>query len=126
MQSPLEKCRECYVDTKNATEHIKEHIPEPCTRVQSLLNSIEGCKDPNVRARVAAISNESNEMLDDFEAAVAHLIPVYPVATKVGKKRKNAHISGLGGNLKADTGPKTGVSSFGTTNQRSSLKYFKR
>jgi hypothetical protein len=109
LQSHVEKCRECYVDIENAAEHIKEQIPEPRTRVQSLLDSIEGCKDPNVCARVAAISNETNGMLDDFEAAVAHLIPVCPVAAKVGKKRKNAQVSGLGGNLKAGTGPKTGV-----------------
>ena len=32
-----------------------------------------------------------------------------PVATKVAKKRKNSHISGLGGNFKAGTGPKTCV-----------------
>ena len=50
-------------------------------------------------------------MLDDFEKAVAHLIPVCPVAAKVGKKRKNANVSGVGGNvnLKPGTGPKTGV-----------------
>ena len=81
----------------------------PRTRVQSLLDLFEGCKDPNVCARVAAISNESNGMLDDFEAAVAHLIPVCPVAVKVGKKRKNANTSNLGGHLKAGTGLKTGV-----------------
>ena len=111
MQSHIEKCRECYVDIENAAEHIKEQIPAPRTRVQSLLDSIEGCKDPNVCARVAAISNEANGMLDNFEKAVAHLIPVCPVAAKVGKKRKNANVSGVGGNvnLKPGTGPKTGV-----------------
>ena len=48
-------------------------------------------------------------MLGDFEKAVAHLIPVCPVAAKVGEKRKNANVSGLGGNFKLSTGPKTGV-----------------
>ena len=48
-------------------------------------------------------------MLDDFEKAVAHLIPVCSVAAKVGKKIKNANVSGLGGNFKPGTGPKTGV-----------------
>ena len=48
-------------------------------------------------------------MLADFEKSVAHLLPACPVAAKVAKKIKNANISGLGGNLKAGTGPKTGV-----------------
>ena len=48
-------------------------------------------------------------MLDDFEPAVARLISVCPVAVKVSMKRNNANISGLGGNPKAGTGPKTDV-----------------
>ena len=48
-------------------------------------------------------------MLAEFEKSVAHLLPECPVAAKVEKKRKNANISGLGGNFKAGTGPKTGV-----------------
>ena len=48
-------------------------------------------------------------MLADIELAVVHLLPACPVATKVAKKRKNAQISGLGGNFKAGTGPNTGV-----------------
>ena len=58
LQSHIEKCRECYVNTKNAAEHIKEKIPELRTRVQSLLDSIEGCKDPNIYTRVATSLNE--------------------------------------------------------------------
>ena len=48
-------------------------------------------------------------MLADFEKAVAHLLPACPFAAKVAKKRKNANISGLGGNSKAGTVPMTGV-----------------
>ena len=73
------------------------------------MGSVEGCTDPKICARVAAISNEASGMLADFEKSVAHLLPECPVAAKVAKKRKNANISGLGGNFKAGTGPKTGV-----------------
>ena len=55
------------------------------------------------------MSNEANGMLADFELAVDHLLPSCPIAAKVAKKRKNDQISGLGGNFKASTGPKTGV-----------------
>ena len=84
-------------------------MKNPCTRGQSLLNSIEGCTDPNICARVAAVSNEANGMQADFELAVAHLIPVCTVSAKVAKKQMNSQISRLGGNFKAGTGPKTGA-----------------
>ena len=67
--------------------------------MQSLLNSTYGCTNPKMYSRVAAVSNEALGMIDNFELAVAHIIPVYPVAT----------ISGVSGDLKPVTGPKTGV-----------------
>ena len=109
LQSHVEKCREFYVDIENASEHITEQIPNARTRVQILLDSVEGCTDPKNCARVAAISNEASGILADFEKAVAHLLPACPVAVKVAKKIKNASISRLGGNFKAGTFPKTGV-----------------
>ena len=83
-------------------------MPNTRTQVQSLLNSIEGCTNPNICVRVAALSNESNGMQADFELSVAHLLPECPFAVKVAKKRKNSQISGLGGNFKAGTSSKTG------------------
>ena len=97
------------MDIENASEHITEHVPNPLMRVQSLLNSIEGCTDPTICAIVAAVSNEANGMQDEFKLAVANLFPECPVAAKVAKKLNNAQIYGLGGNFKAGTGPKTGV-----------------
>ena len=70
---------------------------------------MDGFTDPKVCARLAAISNEDLGMLNSFEDAVAHLLPSCPVAAKVSKKRKGAHISGIGGGMKGGTGPKTGV-----------------
>ena len=70
---------------------------------------MDGCTDPKVCARLAAISNEVLGMLNSFEDAVAHFLPACPVAAKVLKKRKGAHISGIGGGLKGGTGPNMGV-----------------
>ena len=84
-------------------------MPNLHTWLQSILDSIEGCINPNICARVAAVSNESNGMQADFELAVSNILPVCPIAVKVSKKRKNAQISGLGGNFKGGAGPKTGV-----------------
>ena len=66
LQAHIEKFRECYVDIENASEHMTEQVPNPRTRVQSLIGSIEGCTDPNICARVAAVSNESNGMQADL------------------------------------------------------------
>ena len=89
--------------------HVPDQVPIERTRVQSLLDSMDGCTDPKVCVRLVAISNESLGMLNSFEDAVAHLLPACPVAAKVFKKRKGAQISGICGGLKGGTGPKTGV-----------------
>ena len=70
---------------------------------------MDGCTDPKVCERLAAISNEALGMLNSFEDAFSHLLPACPVASKFYKKRKGAQISGIGGGLKGGTGPKTGV-----------------
>ena len=88
LQSHFQKCRECYVDIQNASEQITEQIPNARTRVQSLLDSVEGCTDPKICARVAAISNEASGILADFEKSIAHLLPACPVAAKEAKKEK--------------------------------------
>ena len=109
LQAHIGKCRECYVDIKNESEHVIEQVPNPHTRVQILLNSIEGCTDPKICARVAAVSNYANGMQADFELDVAILFPACPVAANVAQKRNNYQISCLGGNFTAGTGPNTGV-----------------
>ena len=40
LQANIEKCRECYVDIENESEHVTEQVPNTRTRVQSLLDSI--------------------------------------------------------------------------------------
>ena len=79
--------------------HVPEQVPNQRTRVQSLFDSIDACMDPKTCARVAEVTNEINGMSDDLKKAVSHLPTAYPVETKTGTKQKNAHISGLGGDL---------------------------
>ena len=54
------------MDIDNAYKHVTEQVPNPRRRVQSLLNSIEGCTNPKICARFAAVSNEANGMQADF------------------------------------------------------------
>ena len=109
MQAQIERYGESCVDWETASLHVPDQVPIEWTRVQSLLDSMDGCNDPKVCARLASISNEDLGMLNSFEDAVAHLLPACPVAAKVFKKRKGAQISGIGGGMKGGTAPKTGV-----------------
>ena len=109
LQEHIEKCRECYVDIENESEHVTKNLPNSRTEVQSLLNSIEGCTETDICTRVAVVPNQTNGMQSDFELAVSHLLPACDVASKVAKNQKNAHISGLGVKFKVGTGSKTDV-----------------
>ena len=56
-QSYIEKCRECYLDIENESEHVTEPVLNQRMRAQSLPNSIVGCTNPKICSRVAAVSN---------------------------------------------------------------------
>ena len=80
MQAHIERCRKSYVDWETASLHVPNQGPIERKRVQSLLESMDGCTDPKLCARLATISNEALGMLNIFEDAVAHLLPACPVA----------------------------------------------
>ena len=90
MQEHIERCRESYVDWETASLHVPDQVPIKQNRVQILLDSMDGCTDPKLYARLAAISNEALGMLNSFEDSVAYLFPECPVVGKVFKKRKCA------------------------------------
>ena len=109
LQSHIERCRSAYVELETASQHVQFQLPNERTRVAKLLTSIENCCDPKVSARHAGISDDSNGMSQDFEKAAAYLLPVCPVAKRVGNKRKSAQISGVGGANLIPRGPRTNV-----------------
>ena len=109
MQAHIERCRKSYVDWEIASLQVLDQVPIELTIVQSLLDSMDGCTDPKVCASLEAISNESLGMLNNFEDADSHLLPLCSVAAKVFKKRKGSQIPGICGGLKDGTGPNTGV-----------------
>ena len=57
MQAHIEWCRESYVDWETALMHVPDQVPIKRTRVQSLLDSMDSCTDPQLCARLADISN---------------------------------------------------------------------
>ena len=66
MHANIERCREYYVDWETASLHVPDQVPIKGTRVQSLIDSMDGCTDPKVCARLAAISNEYLGILNSF------------------------------------------------------------
>jgi hypothetical protein len=62
LQSHVDQCRDSYVEIETAAQYIPHQVPLPSTRVTNLSNSIEPCVDPNIAARRADISIESNGM----------------------------------------------------------------
>ena len=75
MQAHIEWCHKSYVDWEKASLHVPEQVTIERTIFQSLLDSMDGCTNSKVCARLAAISNEALGMLNIFEYAVAHLLP---------------------------------------------------
>ena len=90
LEDHIDKCHEAYVSIETAALHVTEQVPNKRTRVQSLLDSIDGCTDSKICSHVANINDDSNTMHEDWEASVAYLLPVDPVAKQNGSKQKLA------------------------------------
>lgn len=104
--------RQAYVSLQKCAEHIQLEVPNERTRVGYLLENIE-VSDPEVRAAISSIKLDDNAggLRNDFERAVAFLLPVDPVAKKNqrGTKRGGAAAEISATDLKQSRGPKTGV-----------------
>ena len=93
------KHRSCYNTLQRCAEHVAVELPNERTRVGYLLENID-CNDKDVTAALSHIrlSNGPNGMRDDFERAVAFLLPTDPVKKRGGRaKRNSAQISSTQG-----------------------------
>ena len=99
IQSHIERCRRAHFEIETASQHVTEKIPNQRTQVQNFVDSVEGCTDSKVCARASAVSTKINGMSDNFELAVPHLFPAFPIVANIRSKRNNAQISTLGGYL---------------------------
>ena len=114
--------RNAYVQMEAAGTHVPYQLPNGHTRVGYLLDSIE-TSDAELQASMASIRQDRSidGLRNDFEKAVALLLPADPVAKKAaatGVKRGNANISGSEGaeatkvtisGVKSGRGSETGV-----------------
>ena len=82
---------------QQCAEHVEYQLPNEHTHVSYLLEGSDW-PDPGLQAAMASIHTDDGPtgMWNDFEAAVAHIVPYEPVTKKraaAGSKRTAAQIS---------------------------------
>jgi hypothetical protein len=75
------KHRNSYISLETCALHVAYQLPNERTRVKYLLDSIRGCNDPGVQARIANIEGDylPTGKRNTFEDSVTHLLPADPV-----------------------------------------------
>ena len=95
--------RSSFVTLQRCEEHVNCQLPDERSRVQYLLDNIQ-VEDSNVKAALSSIrmDDTANGMRNNFEAAVAFLLPTDPVEKKKsrGNKRPVVEVAAI------DTGEK--------------------
>ena len=76
-----------YIQLNEAAIHVNFQLPNEHSRVDYLIDNITNT-DPDLRAAIAAIRANTNNMGNDFEATVTFLLPVCPY-TKHSRNRNN-------------------------------------
>ena len=103
--------RSAYIALEEASTHVQFQLPNEFSRVGYLLDNIEN-NDPDLRAAIASIRANTNNMRNNFEAAVTFMLPMCPYRKAKSNSNKNgdqfAEISDANA-LKNFTSSKTGV-----------------
>ena len=90
LENFISQHRNAYVSLQASAEHVQYQLPNEHSRVGFLLEVIQ-FSDPGLQAAIASIKTDNGleGMRNNFEAAVAHLLPYDPVAKKrsSGQKR---------------------------------------
>ena len=99
--------RSFYVQLQEAVEHVNFQLPTSHTRVGYLIDNIVNA-DPDLRAAIASIRINTEGMRDNFESAVAFLLPVDPYTkSRAQSGRNNPQVSDV--TLQNKSQSKTGV-----------------
>ena len=101
LESFLGQHRSAYVTLQRCADNVNCQLPDERSRVQYLLDNIQA-DDSNVKAALSSIRMDDTPtgMRNNFEAAVAFLLPTDPVVKKGKGKRTNAEISAAAGDAK--------------------------
>ena len=102
--------RSSFVQLEEAASHVNFQLPTEHSRIGFLIDNISN-NDPDLRAALASIRINTNGMRENFEAAVAFLLPVCPYAkhraSNGAGNQRNAQVSDA--TLKGKHHSKTGV-----------------
>lgn len=80
--------RASFISLEEAALHINFQLPTEHTRVGYLLDNITSV-DPDLRAALANVRANTNNMRNDFEAMVSYILPVCPYAKHRSKNNNN-------------------------------------
>jgi hypothetical protein len=83
------KHRNAFISLETCALHVDYQLPNERTRVKYLLDSIRGCNDPGVQARIANIEGDDSASgkRNQFEDSVTHLLPADPVVENNKNRR---------------------------------------
>ena len=101
----VEQHRAAYISMQQCSNHVAYQLPNEQTRVRHLMEAIE-CNDPQLQAALAAIrldKDGDNAKCNNFENAVAYLLPTCPVSRK-RKSYNNDMRNGYQANISAFKG----------------------
>ena len=93
---------------EEAALHVNFQVPSQHSRVGYLLDNITN-NDPDLRAALASIRVNTDGMRDDFERAVAFILPVCPYSKHKANQRRNRQAELSDVRLKGKRDSKTGV-----------------
>jgi hypothetical protein len=100
LESFVAKHRAAHVSMQRCAENVDFQLPNERSRVTKLLDAISNA-DPALQAALAHV-RATDDMMTDFEATAAYILPSDPVANKRSKARptRPSHeISGVSGDL---------------------------
>ena len=101
--------RSNFIALQECQLHVNFQLPTEHTRVGYLLDNIVST-DPDLRAALSNIRLNQNNMRDDFEAAVAHILPVCPYSKHRSSNRQNERVANISdATLAGKSSSKTGV-----------------
>ena len=101
--------RSKFVQLEEAAVHVNFQLPTEYTRVGYLLDNIQS-RDANLAAAMGSIRINTNGMRQNFERAVAFLLPVCPYARNQAELKENRQVPTVGATtLKNMSESKTGV-----------------
>jgi hypothetical protein len=73
--------RQAFITLTECAEHLPVNVPNECSRVTHLMESIQST-DPTILAALAAVRQDETDKRVNFESSFAYQVVVCPVEAK--------------------------------------------